>query len=208
VSANGKVVTCPIIDVGPWNTRDPYWMTSGHPQAESGKDMTGRTTNAAGIDLTPAAAAAIGLNGKGQVVWFFDPTGVTPMSNGTTSATPILVQMKQQIDTLLKQGGAAPTLPLPGLPLLPPLNPADVQNINKALEAFVATATTILPILSAFVPQLKLLIPVLPMLQGLLQMGDDIAKAGNDPTQIANALAANLTKVAQQVQALKLPGQS
>jgi len=208
VSANGKVVTCPIIDVGPWNTRDPYWMTSGHPQAASGKDMTGRTTNGAGIDLTPAAAAAIGLNGKGQVVWFFDPIGVTPMPNGTTSVTPILVQIKQQIDTLLKQGGAAPTLPLPGLPLLPPLNPADVQNINKALEAFVATATTILPILSAFVPQLKLLIPVLPMLQGLLQMGDDIAKAGNDPTQIANALAANLTKVAQQVQALKLPGQS
>jgi hypothetical protein len=173
--------------------------------------MTGRTTNGAGIDLTPAAAAAIGLSGKGQVVWFFDPTGVTPMSDGTTSAMSILAQIKQQIDALLKQGGAAPPLPgfplpLPGLPLLPPLNPADVQNINKALEAFVATATTILPILSAFVPQLKLLIPVLPMLQGLLQMGDDIAKAGNDPNQIANALAANLTKVAQQVQALKLPG--
>jgi hypothetical protein len=208
-------VTCPIVDVGPWNTNDPYWMTSRHPQAESGRDMTGRPTNGAGTDLTPAAAEAIGLNGKGQVVWFFDQTRVAPMSNGTTSTTTpptggtttpapqvdvfgqFLLQIKQQIDGLLKQGGAAPpTLPA-GLPPLPALNATDIQNINKQLATFVQFASVILPILSPFVPQLKLLIPVLPVLTGLLQIGDSIAQAGNDPTKIADALTANLPLVAR-----------
>jgi hypothetical protein len=58
------------------------------------------------------------------------------------------------------------------------------------------------------VPQLKILIPILPVLTGLLKMGDDIGQAGNDPAKIADALAAHLKDVAQQVQALKLPGQS
>jgi hypothetical protein len=58
-----------------------------------------------------------------------------------------------------------------------------------------------------FVPQLKVLIPILPVLTGLLNMGDDIAQAGNDPGKIADALAAHLKDVAQQVQASKLPGQ-
>lgn len=71
VTAAGKSVTCDIVDVGPWNTHDPYWQTGARPQAESGRDMIGRTTNHAGIDLTPAAAAAIGIDGKGVVDWKF-----------------------------------------------------------------------------------------------------------------------------------------
>jgi len=69
--ANGKSVTCKIVDVGPWNINDPYWTTGSRPQAESGIDTTGRHTNHAGIDLTPAAAAAIGIDGKGVVDWQF-----------------------------------------------------------------------------------------------------------------------------------------
>lgn len=70
--ANGKSVTCTIEDVGPWNTHDPYWTVhAGRPQAESGTDTTGRKTNKAGIDLSPAAARAIGLPGKGLVDWSF-----------------------------------------------------------------------------------------------------------------------------------------
>jgi hypothetical protein len=69
--ANGRSVICPVIDVGPWNINDAYWRTGARPQAESGTDLTGRRTNLAGIDLTPAAAAAIGLNGKGFVDWEF-----------------------------------------------------------------------------------------------------------------------------------------
>lgn len=67
----GRAVTAEIVDVGPWNTDDPYWLTGARPQAESGVDRRGRSTNRAGIDLTPAAARAIGLPGKGEVDWEF-----------------------------------------------------------------------------------------------------------------------------------------
>jgi hypothetical protein len=69
---NGALsVRCEIVDIGPWNTMDPYWATGQRPQAESGLDHRGRTTNRAGIDLTPAAAAALGIDGKGLVNWEF-----------------------------------------------------------------------------------------------------------------------------------------
>jgi hypothetical protein len=55
----GKSVDCPVVDVGPWNTNDPYWNGTGRPQAESGIDNTGRRTNKAGIDLTPGAWIAL-----------------------------------------------------------------------------------------------------------------------------------------------------
>jgi len=68
---NGKSVVCAVADVGPWNTNDPYWDHGTRPQAESGMDTTGRKTNKAGIDLNPAAAEAIQLDGKGLVDWEF-----------------------------------------------------------------------------------------------------------------------------------------
>lgn len=64
-----------IEDVGPWNLNDPYWDHGARPQAESGKDLgqTGnvRDTNLAGIDLSPALANAVGVDGKGKVDWRF-----------------------------------------------------------------------------------------------------------------------------------------
>jgi len=66
-----RSVDCDIVDVGPWNTDDPYWQSGARPQAESGTDTRGRRTNRAGIDLTFAAAAAIQLDGKGIVDWHF-----------------------------------------------------------------------------------------------------------------------------------------
>jgi hypothetical protein len=60
-----------IEDVGPWNTDDPYWQTNTRPQAENGTDEKGRETNGAGIDLSPALAAAIGIDGMGLVDWDF-----------------------------------------------------------------------------------------------------------------------------------------
>lgn len=68
---NGLAVVCDIVDVGPWNTNDPYWQTDSRPQAEGGTDLSGRETNGAGIDLTPGAADAIQLIGKGKVDWAF-----------------------------------------------------------------------------------------------------------------------------------------
>jgi hypothetical protein len=69
VHSGSKSVVADVVDIGPWNTNDPYWVTHARPQAESGTDMRGRHTNKAGIDLTPAAARALGIDGKGIVDW-------------------------------------------------------------------------------------------------------------------------------------------
>jgi hypothetical protein len=65
----GKTVDCPIVDVGPWNTNDPYWDHVGRPASEA--QYTNKTVaqngrvprNPAGIDLTPGAWAALGKTG-------------------------------------------------------------------------------------------------------------------------------------------------
>lgn len=69
--ATGQVAEADIMDVGPWNTDDPYWAKGTRPQAESGTDMTGRPTNKAGIDLSPALSTALGIDGMGHVDWEF-----------------------------------------------------------------------------------------------------------------------------------------
>lgn len=85
----GRFVDCDIMDVGPWNTQDPYWLVDGkRPQAESGTDTRGRKTNKAGIDLTPAAAKAIGLSGKDMVTWEFIPAAVTVPMQQQAPVTP------------------------------------------------------------------------------------------------------------------------
>lgn len=70
-NATGHMCIMPIVDVGPWNTKDPYWETKTRPQAETGTDTRGRKTNLAGIDLTQGAAKALGISGKGKVNWTF-----------------------------------------------------------------------------------------------------------------------------------------
>jgi uncharacterized protein (TIGR02594 family) len=71
VTRAGVSVDCDIVDVGPWNTNDPYWTTGKRPQSETGTDTRGRRTNGAGIDLTFAAAKALQIDGKGLVDWEF-----------------------------------------------------------------------------------------------------------------------------------------
>lgn len=76
--ANGKQVVCQIRDVGPWLIDDDkYVLGDARPVAEPkgskiprGKNK-GKTSNGAGLDLTPAAARAIGLSGMGKVSWRF-----------------------------------------------------------------------------------------------------------------------------------------
>jgi N-acetylmuramoyl-L-alanine amidase len=68
---SGQSAVAEIWDVGPWNTDDPYWDKGTRPQAECGTDMTGRTTNGAGIDLSPALAKALKIDGMGTVDWEF-----------------------------------------------------------------------------------------------------------------------------------------
>lgn len=116
VSKGSKSVVCDIVDIGPWNENDPYWETDTRPQAESGVDRRGRHTNLAGIDLTPAAARVIGVDGKGMVDWEFV---------GATAAQPV------------------PT-PVPDLPAFDSLVAAlrqRVEHLGKIIAALPAGAT-------------------------------------------------------------------
>jgi hypothetical protein len=82
----GRIVSSvPLLDVGPWNTKDPYWATGARPQAESGTDLSGRHTNHAGIDITPACWAALGYTGnlneiKDVVDWDFESHFTAPVA--------------------------------------------------------------------------------------------------------------------------------
>lgn len=71
-----------IEDVGPWNINDPYWDSKDRPDAEThnhdhqpltleGPNKGKVPTNDAGIDLSPALASAVGVDGKGKVDWRF-----------------------------------------------------------------------------------------------------------------------------------------
>ena len=87
-NCNGRLVRVPIKEVGPWNTYDNWWdsvarrsmwkdLPRGIPEAEAAffdryngkKDEIGRIVgNPAGADLTPAAAARLGLT-KYENAW-------------------------------------------------------------------------------------------------------------------------------------------
>jgi hypothetical protein len=95
----GKSVVCDIVDLGPWNTNDPYWETGGRPQAESGTALDGRTTNLAGIDLTPAAARSIGIDGKGKVEWEF--VGPSEVERRPQVLVDGLMQRLEQLEHLI-----------------------------------------------------------------------------------------------------------
>jgi N-acetylmuramoyl-L-alanine amidase len=81
--ANGKQTIVEILDVGPWMVDDAYWESAARPVAEvcyaekktlpSGPNKGVVPSNRAGLDLTPAAAKAIGLEGKGQCDWAIMP---------------------------------------------------------------------------------------------------------------------------------------
>lgn len=76
----GDYADCGVRDVGPWLTDDNYWSYGLRPLAETcylenrplpRGPHQGKVPNGAGIDLSPAAASAIGLSGKGKVSWTF-----------------------------------------------------------------------------------------------------------------------------------------
>jgi hypothetical protein len=83
--ANGKTCLAICLDVGPWNEHDDTYVfqpatapgsaASGicPPQAESGVDRFGRTTNHAGIDLGERVWHALGMTDNDLVAWEFLP---------------------------------------------------------------------------------------------------------------------------------------
>ena len=111
--ATGKAVECSIVDVGPWNTNDPYWETNGRPQAESGTDMSGRRTNLAGIDLTPGAAVALGIAGKGKIDWeFVASTAAAPQAAAGLASQPQMIPLLVTLlQALAKNGGRKMPIP-------------------------------------------------------------------------------------------------
>ncbi|WP_129268009.1 hypothetical protein [Bradyrhizobium betae] len=133
VSKDGKTVICKVVHIGPWNTDDAYWKTGARPQAESGVDSQGHRTNGAGIDLTPAAAKAIGLIDKGEVDWEFVGAPLTlpfiPFPFHRDSTSPDLVQQ------LLAQLEAAK---MPTNPTTPPAGgqPDIATLVAEALKVF------------------------------------------------------------------------
>ena len=83
-----KVEVVPVRDVGPWNTDDAYWTTGSRPAAERGKGAYRKPANAAGIDLSDATFAALGLKDNDFLEWRFVHRGYIPLprvSIGTTA---------------------------------------------------------------------------------------------------------------------------
>jgi hypothetical protein len=56
-----KSVVVPVIDVGPWNTKDDWLSKGKRPTSEKGKDTRGRTTNKAGLDLSGPVWVELGI---------------------------------------------------------------------------------------------------------------------------------------------------
>lgn len=188
VFKDGKSVVCQIVDVGPWNTNDPYWNSGGRPQAESGTDNTGRHTNHAGIDLTPAAAKAIGLNGLGKVDWEFVEAQSTTKTSTPIDLKEILKmatddQMKQLFDAILSgrtplPTTVAPTVTTKQIAVTPPPPVVDKQPMSfldqifggslftgkKTAIGLTGLLATVIPFMSGFVDSSGTLGQVLPTL--------------------------------------------
>ena len=108
--ANGLTTIAETIDVGPWNTNDPYWEQNKRPQAECGTDKQGRRTNRAGIDLYPETARRLGIpfivsdgkvaTGEAQVDWgFADEMPIPPAEDPDAS----IKQALADIETVLRR---------------------------------------------------------------------------------------------------------
>jgi len=135
----GKSVVCKVVDVGPWNTNDPYWQTGTRPEAESGIDSTGRKTNLAGIDLTPAAASALGIAGKGIVDWEFvgGSQPASPLPEATPA--PALTQIQQLIDQLEAMMAGTTTAPA-ATTTTPVATPAAQVNLALLIQQVLSLA--------------------------------------------------------------------
>lgn len=143
VIKGNKSVVCPIIDKGPWNTNDPYWLHGARPQAETGTDTRGRHTNKAGIDLTPATMDALGVSGK----------------HGTRSTT-----VDWEFVTAAAPQPVPPPLPIPTPTPTPEEVPMDIFKLLPLLmrilqllpqiQEAMRSGTSVLALLQKFAPDL------------------------------------------------------
>jgi hypothetical protein len=66
-----RAVVVPVLDVGPWNVDDAYWERDARPASERGRGAYRTPVNTAGIDLSDAVFAALGLPDNDTVEWRF-----------------------------------------------------------------------------------------------------------------------------------------
>ncbi len=66
-----RAVVVPVLDVGPWNVDDAYWERDARPASERGRGVYRTPVNRAGIDLSDAVFAALGLPDNDIVDWRF-----------------------------------------------------------------------------------------------------------------------------------------
>lgn len=74
----GRALVVPVLDVGPWNIDDPYWSNGQRPAAERGRGTYRTPANRAGIDLSDATFATLGLRDNDFVEWRFVHRGYIP----------------------------------------------------------------------------------------------------------------------------------
>src|SRR6266581_8305535 len=164
-----KSIICDIVDVGPWNINDPYWKSGARPQAETGTDNTGRKTNRAGIDLTPAAARALGIDGKGLVDWEF-----TMNDTATVQPTP-----------------TSPAAPLPAPPQPPtPSAPSAPAGFNLAtfIQYLVDHRDDVLQIIRVAIGVHNAMHPGSPLVLTSPSLGVAMTKAPTPPPPATPAL--------------------
>ena len=75
----GRDLVVPVLDVGPWNTDDAYWSDGQRPAAERGRGTFRKPVNPAGIDLSDATFASLGLRNNDYVEWRFVHRGYIPL---------------------------------------------------------------------------------------------------------------------------------
>lgn len=73
VFRGGKSAICHVNDIGPWNVNDAYWEHADGRPASEGQRKNGLKardghvpTNGAGLDMTPAVFAALGIGPRDQ----------------------------------------------------------------------------------------------------------------------------------------------
>jgi hypothetical protein len=71
VRYGARAVVVPVLDVGPWNIDDDYWEHDARPASERGRGVSRRPVNTAGIDLSDAVFAELGLPDNAIVEWRF-----------------------------------------------------------------------------------------------------------------------------------------
>ncbi|NVO15094.1 MAG: N-acetylmuramoyl-L-alanine amidase [Rhodoplanes sp.] len=181
----GKSILCDIVDVGPWypsarGPEDRYWETGARPRAENDP-----VTNRAAIDLTPAAARMIGLDGKGLVDWEF--VGAAPREPSTegprrdSSLAEIADRLARLEDLFLNR----PVPPVTSPPVTLPQNDLTqlLRQVTELLQAFRNRSAPTPGTAAAPQPedQLKRIIEILNMLApgGIDKpLGDVIGKLG------------------------------